>query len=148
MFTSSVRALTDTGFTGRFAKGMVKAGGNNVWSQSMVYGSVSGLLVTVMVDLPSTVFWAGTLPFLCASYDRRSFHVILQALLVGVNIGKYLSIMGTLAGIMWISLINSNPSAMQLVVPSALDLTYYGAMVLCPVMVVTCLSIALQSYLR
>lgn len=37
-------ALTQTGFSGRFAQGMVKAGGGNVWSQSLAYGFVSGLL--------------------------------------------------------------------------------------------------------
>lgn len=145
--THSVRALTDAGFTGRFAESMVAAAGSNLWSQSLVYGYVSGLLVNVMNDLPSTVFWSSTLPYLCASYDPRSFHVVLQALLVGVNIGKYLSTLGALAGIIWMSLIGSNFSAKRLVVPTALDLSYYGSMVLAPVMLLTCLSIALQSHL-
>lgn len=87
------------------------------------------------------------LPILCANYDARSFHVVLQALLVGVNPGCYLSILGALAGLMWISLITTNPSAKRLVVPTAFDLSYYGAMVLAPVTLVTCLSISLQAYM-
>ncbi len=48
---------------------------------------------------------------------------------------------------MWITIIHSQPSAKRLVVPTAYDLTYYGGMVLVPVMLMTCLSISLQSHM-
>ena len=54
--------------------------------------------------------------------------------------------LGALAGIMWINIIKSQPSAKRLVCPTAVDLSYYGALVFVPVMTLTCMSIILQSY--
>lgn len=93
-----VRVLTDTGFTGRFGNFMVHLAGGSVWGQSLAFGFVSALLVNVQNDLPSTVCWASMLPILCESYAPRHFHVVLQALLVGINPGTYLSIV---SGVVW-----------------------------------------------
>lgn len=92
-----MRVLTDTGFTGRFGRFMVTIAGGNVWSQGLAFGFVSALMVNVLNDLPSTVCWASMLPILCESYAPRNFHVVLQALLVGVNPGTYLSIVSVCA---------------------------------------------------
>jgi len=89
-----VRVLTDVGFTGRFAEVMISAAGPNVWTQSLVFGFVSAGLVNVLNDLPSSVLWANMLPALCTHYTPRSFQVVLHALLVGVNPGCYLTIIG------------------------------------------------------
>lgn len=96
--THRVRVLTDTGFRGRFGKFMVDLAGGSVWGQSLAFGFVSALLVNVLNDLPSTVCWASMLPILCESYAPRHFHVVLQALLVGVNPGTYLSIVSGVVG--------------------------------------------------
>lgn len=89
-----VRVLTDVGFTGRFAKVMISAAGPNVWTQSLVFGFVSSAMVNILNDLPSSVLWANMLPALCTHYSPRSFQVVLHALLVGVNPGCYLTIIG------------------------------------------------------
>jgi len=62
--------------------------------QSLVFGFVSAGLVNVLNDLPSSVLWANMLPALCTHYTPRSFQVVLHALLVGVNPGCYLTIIG------------------------------------------------------
>jgi len=89
-----VRVLTDVGFTGRFAEVMISAAGPNVWTQSLVFGFVSAGLVNILNDLPSSVLWANMLPALCTHYSPQSFQVVLRALLVGVNSGCYLTIIG------------------------------------------------------
>lgn len=48
---------------------------------------------------------------------------------------------------MWKNIIDSQPSAKRLVCPTAFELSWYGFQVLVPVMIVTCMSIALQSYM-
>lgn len=53
----SVQALSKTGFTDRFARWMIAAAGSSFLSQSLVFGYVSAMLVNVLNDLPSTVFW-------------------------------------------------------------------------------------------
>jgi Na+/H+ antiporter NhaD/arsenite permease-like protein len=141
-----VRVLTKVGFTGRFAGLMIKAAGDNVWSQSLVYGYVSAILVNVLNDLPSSVLWSDALPFLCQHYSPRSFHVIVQTLLVGLNPGTYLTIIGALAGLVWKQIITSQPGSKDLKVAGAFDLTFYGVIVLAPVMLATCLSISAQSH--
>lgn len=93
-----VRVLTDVGFTGRFAKVVISAAGPNVWTQSLVFGFVSSALVNILNDLPSSVLWANMLPALCTHYSPRSFQVVLHALLVGVNPGCYLTIIGKKRG--------------------------------------------------
>ena len=48
---------------------------------------------------------------------------------------------------MWISLIQTHPASKTgLITPTAVDLTWYGALVLLPVTVLTCGAISLQSY--
>lgn len=89
-----MRVLSDVGFTGRFAEVMIGAAGPNVWTQSLVFGFVSSGLVNVLNDLPSSVLWANMLPELCTHYSPGPFQVVLHALLVGVNPGCYLTIIG------------------------------------------------------
>lgn len=55
--------------------------------------------------------------------------------------------LGALAGLMWKNIIDSQPSAKRLVCPTAFELSWYGFQVLVPVTIVTCMSIALQSYM-
>jgi Na+/H+ antiporter NhaD/arsenite permease-like protein len=47
--------LTNTGFTGRFALWMVEAAGSSAFTQAVVYGYVSALLVNCFNDLPRCV---------------------------------------------------------------------------------------------
>lgn len=145
MFTL-VNVLTKVGFTGRFAGLMIKAAGENVWSQSLVYGYVSAILVNILNDLPSSVLWSDALPFLCQHYSPRSFHMIVQTLLVGLNPGTYLTIIGALAGLVWKQIITSQPGSNDLKVAGAFDLTFYGVIVLAPVMLATCMAISAQSH--
>jgi Na+/H+ antiporter NhaD/arsenite permease-like protein len=68
-----------------------------------------------------------------------------MALLVGVNPGCYLTLIGALAGLMWNQIIKSQPGAQKLKCPTGWDLTYYGALVITPVIFATCLSISVIS---
>ncbi len=86
------------------------------------------------------------LPSLCTHYTPKSFQVVVQSLLLGLNPGCYLTIIGALAGLMWRTIILSQPGAKRLVVPGMVDLSVYGLVVLVPTVLVTSLTIAAQSH--
>lgn len=44
---------------------------------------------------------------------------------------------------MWRNIIKTQPGVSKLTIPSALDLTYYGALVLGPVTFLTCVSVSI-----
>jgi Na+/H+ antiporter NhaD/arsenite permease-like protein len=87
-----VRVLTNTGFTGRFAAWMVNGGGSSVVGVTLVYGYTSALLVNVLNDLPSTVFWSTMVPVFCRSYSRRHYTVRTLSSLVYDSAWKSLSL--------------------------------------------------------
>lgn len=144
-----MQALSKTGFVDRFAHWMLSAAGSSFLQQSLVFGFTSALLVNVLNDLPATVFWALMTPSLCGHYtgasgDGRAHYTgVIMALLVGVNPGCYLTIIGALAGLMWRNIIATQPNVQRLQVPSAWDLTFYGAIVLGPVTLLTCMAVAI-----
>lgn len=80
-------------------------------------------------------------------HDRHNTNYIRNILTHTHTIPYTHTQLGALAGIMWVNIIKSQPSAKRLVCPTAVDLSYYGALVLVPVMTLTCMSIVLQSYM-
>lgn len=95
---------------------------------------------------PTSVLWTSMLPSLCTHYTPKSFQVVVQSLLVGLNPGCYWTIIGALAGLMWRTIILSQPGAKRLVVPGVVDLSFYGSMVLVPTILFTSQTIAAQSH--
>jgi len=107
-------------------------------------GFLAAISVNVMNDIPSTMFWANLLTNIEPLLSQQEFNALTAAILVGVNPGCYLTIIGALAGLMWIKIIHKSNENGELIVPSAWDLTKYGAIILVPVLLVTLFSVVWQ----
>ena len=147
-FFTMVRALSRTGLTENAAATLVALGKGSLIKLSMLFGYVSAGAVNVMNDIPSTVFWADmiegeTFRRLFESSPREG-RVIVYSLLVGVNPGCYLTIIGALAGLIWISIIKKWVKDDKQVTPTGWDLSFYGFLMIVPVIFFTCLAVVLE----
>lgn len=85
----------------------------------------SGILVNIFNDLPASAIVApiiGEVVFRSAS-NRIIF---IQSLLIGLNIGKYLTKVGALAGVIWFKQIKYESEHGEYVLPNSKDLFIYG----------------------
>jgi arsenical pump membrane protein len=142
-----VDALTRFGFTEWAAQSIIGQADQSLFSIVLKFGFVSAFAVNVMNDIPSTVFWAEMLPIIKQMLPPESYHAVLQILIVGVNPGCYLTIIGALAGLMWMNILRTGAVGSDVKLPSPLDLTFYGILVIVPVIVVTAAVIVLQAKL-
>jgi len=119
---------------------------NDVVHASFGMLGISALLVNTMNDLPASAFLADILHHINASDAPLNEYlkmVVEQAILVGLNIGCYLTPIGALAGIMWFNIIHREERRQQriektnqtslsippkMLVPSRGDMVGYGFM--------------------
>ncbi|MBI5123666.1 hypothetical protein HZA75_07445 [Candidatus Roizmanbacteria bacterium] len=96
-----------------------------------VFGS--GFLVNVFNDLPASALLSELYPKLEADYVTKT--IFLQAVLIGVNIGCYVTPVGALAGIIWFNTLRVHRNklgqlykeqATQLILPTRGDLVRFG----------------------
>lgn len=84
----------------------------------------SGLLVNIFNDLPASAIIAPILDNIDFVSEAHRI-VTIQSVLIGLNIGKYLTQVGSLAGIIWFTQID-NASSRDLELPSKSDLLFFG----------------------
>ncbi len=143
-FFIMVGALTRMGFTEHTAGVLVRWGQGSLVRVSLVFGYVSAIAVNILNDIPSSVFWADMLPYLERLLEPQEYRTAIYSLIVGVNPGCYLTLIGALAGLMWINIIRTWPGGDPGKTPSGWDLTASGAVIIVPVILFTCLSVALE----
>jgi len=122
----------------------------SLFDQGLVYGVLgagylSAISVNLMNDIPSTMFWANLLGNIQPLLTDQNFKVLIVAILIGVNPGCYLTIIGALAGLMWMKIISTSNVSKGLIIPTAWDLTKYGSIILIPVLTITLLAVVLQA---
>lgn len=107
----------------------------NIPFKSIPIGIVgSGILVNIFNDIPASALIAQLLSEI--TFNTKIYKIITyQSILIGLNIGKYITQIGSLAGILWFSIINleykkhklqNKQFAKKLKIPSRMDLVKYG----------------------
>jgi arsenical pump membrane protein len=142
-FFVMVHALNQAGLTQSFGQAILETCQGGLLQLSLGLGFASALLVNLMNDLPSTVFWADMMPLLEQLPEQERL-VAIHSLIVGVNPGCYLTVVGALAGLIWMDYFKTWPHRENHRLPTALDLTRYGFMIIIPVITMTCLAVVLQ----
>ncbi len=140
-FFAMVKALSRAGFTEFAARILVEFGQGSLIKLSMFCGFVSAFAVNVMNDIPSTVLWADMVPYLREMLTDQEYRVVINSLIVGLHPGCYITIIGALAGLMWITIIKKWLTGENLKTPTPFDLTFYGLIIVFPVVFFTCLSV-------
>lgn len=143
-FFAMVRAISRCGLTEDAARFLAGLGQGSLVKLSMLFGFISAFAVNVMNDIPSTVFWADMVPSLRGMLTEREYRVVICSLLVGLHPGCYLTIIGALAGLMWITIIRKWMTGEDLKTPTAFDLSFYGLIIVFPVIAATCLAVVLE----
>ena len=96
-----------------------------VWQLLASLGGTA-VLVNTINDLPASALIGDMVATLEVTGWRRS--MILQAILVGLNAGCYLSPVGALAGLMWFHMLKRDGARYGLVVPRPVDLLWFGGL--------------------
>ncbi len=116
-----VLALDRCGFTQMIANLM--SSGNSVF----VFGLASFLSANVFNNIPMSVLFTDIIAF--SSLQGASLKGALYASIIGSNIGAYLSPVGALAGIMWLSILKKNGHPLSFV-----HFMKYGVVISIPIM--------------
>lgn len=85
----------------------------------------SAILVNIVNDLPAAAILA-PLADSIVFQSRAGRILVIQSLLIGLNIGKYLTQVGALAGILWFKQMNVTDETDSIVFPDATDLLVFG----------------------
>ena len=97
----------------------------------------TGLMVNLFNDLPASALWAGL--YAEAGLQGPDALASVQAALIGLNIGCYVTPIGALAGIIWFNILKSEAARQaelaeqaglpppNIVLPTRIDLVTYGA---------------------
>jgi arsenical pump membrane protein len=106
---------------------------------------ISGLSVNVFNDLPATALWAEAMVDMDFASPLERFAMI-QSVLVGVNLGTYLTPVGALAGLIWFAAIRDASrryaaDGVAPLTPRRLGLIFYGLIVFVVVAFITSLSV-------
>lgn len=98
---------------------------NPVWQLLAILGSTA-LMVNSINDLPAAAITGE----LVANVQLSGWHkrMAIQALLISLNIGCYLTPAGALAGIMWFHMLRRDGSRYGMTVPKPTDLLWYGGL--------------------
>ena len=99
-----------------------------------VYGLTSFLSANIFNNIPMSVLFSDVLSF--SSLVGRNYYGALFASVIGSNIGAYLSPVGALAGIMWLSILKKNGYPL-----SFLHFMKYGVIISIPVMILALLAL-------
>ena len=118
-----VLALNKCGFTEMIAKAF------NNGDSIFVYGLTSFLSSNILNNIPMSVLFADGLSL--AGLVGADYYGALYASIIGSNIGAYLTPVGALAGIMWLSILKKYDHPM-----SFGEFMKYGVMVSIPVMII------------
>ena len=146
-FFAMVRVMTRTGITEAVADSLVQLGQGSAFKLSMIFGYVSAVVVNLLNDIPSTVFWADAIGHLESSMTPQEYWTTVYSTIVGVNPGCYLTLIGALAGLMWINIIRTQPGAEKHRTPTGWDLTRCGLLVIVPVVFFACLAVYIEVWL-
>ncbi len=117
-----VLALNKCGFTGMVAKAF------NNGDSIFIYGLASFLSSNVLNNIPMSVLFADGLSL--AGLTGANYYGALYASIIGSNIGAYLTPVGALAGIMWLSILKKHDYHL-----SFGKFMMYGAMTSIPLMI-------------
>lgn len=123
-----VLSLNKCGFTSLIANLFDK--GDSIF----VYGLTSFLSANVFNNIPMSVLFSDVLSL--SGFVGRDFYGALFASIIGSNIGAYLSPVGALAGIMWLSILKKNGYHLSFV-----HFMKYGVIISIPVMLLALLSL-------
>ncbi|MBR2480763.1 MAG: hypothetical protein IKB56_05605, partial [Clostridia bacterium] len=104
--------------------------GNSIF----VYGLASFLSANVFNNIPMSVLFSDILSI--SPLVGRELYGALYASVIGSNIGAYLSPVGALAGIMWLSILKKNGQPL-----SFIHFMRYGVIISIPVMILALLAL-------
>lgn len=142
-FFALAQALAASPVFGRTVQPIMQNALGTVSIESAVVSTVgSGLSVNVINDLPASALWSEILSQV--QFDSQVSSVLAtMGVLVGVNIGTYVTPIGALAGIIWLRLIRQElrrrrPASVD-AAPTAMDLVRTALPVFVVVSVVTAL---------
>jgi arsenical pump membrane protein len=120
----------------------------------------SGILVNLLNDLPSSALLSEIISQ-TSNQESISHWILVQSILIGVNIGCYLTPIGALAGIVWFNLLRTERKRQEklkeeteakgetfvgnvaILTPTRLDLLKYGLIQFIPVALITTISSSL-----
>jgi arsenical pump membrane protein len=139
--------LTRSGILETLARLSVSAGDSLIWT-TVKFSGLSALSVNLMNDIPSSVFWTGMLPYLREAYDPMHYDAVVRAIILGANPGCYLTLIGALAGLMWMNILKTRRRDRSAILPTGWDLSAYGAVIIVPVLVFSSLAIVAQVLLE
>lgn len=123
-----VLALDKCGFTREIAK--LFETGDSIY----VFGLASFLSANVFNNIPMSVLFSDILSF--SALSGESYMGALYASVIGSNIGAYLTPVGALAGIMWLSILKRNGQNL-----SFARFLKYGALVAIPTILIALISL-------
>ena len=126
-----VLALNKCGFTEQVAKAF------NNGDSIFIYGITSFLSANVLNNIPMSVLYADGLAL--AGLTSADFYGALYASIIGSNIGAYLTPVGALAGIMWLSILKKHDFNL-----SFGKFMTYGVMISIPIMILALASLHLS----
>lgn len=123
-----VLSLNKCGFTALIANFFNK--GDSLF----VYGLTSFLFANIFNNIPMSVLFSDVLSL--SGLIGREFYGALFASIIGSNIGAYLSPVGALAGIMWLSILKKNGYHL-----SFIHFMKYGIIISIPIMILALLAL-------
>lgn len=100
------------------------------------YGSVSALFANLVNNIPMSVLFSSVLGNLNPALTAQGIYAVV----IGSNIGAFLSPIGALAGIMWLSILKDNNIEF-----SFLKFVKYGAIIAIPVLLAALSGLAISS---
>lgn len=136
-------SLSKSGIVDTIASYLI-TGTESLYSLSVKFSFLSAISVNMMNDIPSSVFWTEFYPSLASSLSSDQYEAAIQGIILGANLGCYLTLIGALAGLMWISIIKKHEPEIGTVLPEGKDLFIYGSIIIIPVLLTTAFIIALQ----
>ena len=126
-----VLALNKCGFTGILAN--LLSNGNSVF----VFGLASFLSANIFNNIPMSVLFSDIISL--SALTGKSLSGALYASIIGSNIGAYLSPVGALAGIMWLSILKRNGHPLSFV-----HFIKYGVIISIPIMILALATLQLS----
>ncbi len=111
---------------------------------TLEYGLGAMTLVNVVNDIPSSIIWGMIYPGLQTSLGAAHGTLALGAILIGVNTGCYLTIIGSLAGLMWRQILRTSPVGRTLSLPNGWHLLLFGGSAAITATIAACIALWLQ----
>ena len=125
-----VLSLQKYGVTGEIAKLL----SGNEQTQIFTYGISSFLSANIVNNIPMSVLFSDVLSL--SGLVGKEYYGALFASIIGSNVGAYLSPVGALAGIMWLSILKKNGHPL-----SFLHFMKYGVIISIPIMILALLAL-------